>query len=566
MRLTTNPRLAMTTRVALFVALAGLLVTACTAGSTTPPTTNPGPAVDSFKPDPRVLNIVAGSEQDQVLRDIVVPWCQARGLTCSYKLLGSVDQANLLRQGNDTYDVFWFASSAIQQLGDPDSKLESVKPTFITPLVFAGWKSEMQKLGFTGTNPSMAQILDAITTGKTTTWITNPTQSNSGATVFFSVMNYYAGNGPGQALTMQQLDSQPVQDGVTRFSRALGQTPSSTGTLMDTCVANPTQCRTVFTYEALVIQYNQELAKQGKEPLYAVYPQESLAIADAPMGFLPHASNAQNADKKNNFLALQEFMRTGAQDQLLKMGRRPVNSIGLSLNNPDTAVFNPAWGIRADLKLQLMQYPSLDVINAFETRYSGRYRGATIAGWCLDGSGSMGDDVNVEGGRKTQGWTEVRAAARKIFVQSEARQYNLGANPDDVNIAIIFNEKVAQGPWTVVGNDEALLNGLFTRIDAARPNDGTNMYACFSEMAKLFDQHQDVPRKRLLFVLTDGQSATNGKEEALKQLADRHVTVVAMPFGNIDLSQLTEVTKATGGAVLNDPSTEVNLRAAAGWE
>src|SRR5262249_45101448 len=178
----------------------------------------------------------------------------------------------------------------------------------------------------------------------------------------------------------------------------------------------------------------------------------------------------------------------------------------------------------------------------------------------------MGDEVVVEGGRKTQGWTEVRAAARNIFVQTEAQKYYLGAHPDDVNIVIIFNNRVAFGPWTVAGNGDAQLKDLFGKIDAVRPGNGTNMYACFNEMMKQFAQHQDLPRKRLLFVLTDGRSEADGRDEALKQLAARRVTVVAMPLGNIDLSQLTEVARATGGAVLNDPSTDVNLRAAAGWE
>jgi Ca-activated chloride channel family protein len=58
---------------------------------------------------------------------------------------------------------------------------------FTSPIVFAGWKHVMDGLGFTpGSNTSIQQILDAVEAGKTKVWITNPTQSNSGATVFFA--------------------------------------------------------------------------------------------------------------------------------------------------------------------------------------------------------------------------------------------------------------------------------------------------------------------------------------------------------------------------------------------
>ena len=86
---------------------------------------------------------------------------------------------------------------------------------FLTPVVYAGWRSEMQRLGFVGRvrRGTIGDILDAVESGRTTVWVTNPTQSNSGATVLFGFLNHFAGNGPGQPLTQQQLDSPPVQDG-----------------------------------------------------------------------------------------------------------------------------------------------------------------------------------------------------------------------------------------------------------------------------------------------------------------------------------------------------------------
>jgi Ca-activated chloride channel homolog len=92
-------------------------------------------------------------------------------------------------------------------------------PMFSSPIVFAGWRHIMDGLGFTlASNTSIQQILDAVESGKSRVWITNPTQSNSGATVYFGFLNYSAGNPPGKAVTQDQLDSPQVRDGITRFS------------------------------------------------------------------------------------------------------------------------------------------------------------------------------------------------------------------------------------------------------------------------------------------------------------------------------------------------------------
>jgi Ca-activated chloride channel family protein len=221
--------------------------------------------------DSKVLNIVAGSEQQKVLDEVVVPWCKDHGITCNYTLLGSVDQARLLAGGNAPYDAFWFASSVFEQLGDAANQLRDVQPMFTTPIVFAGWRSEMQRLGLTGRDDvTIDDILKVVTSGKTTVWATNPTQSNSGATALFSFLDYFAGNKPGQQVTLDQLNEPKVKQGITRFIRSIARTPPSTGTMMSDCIANDKVCKTMFTYEDLVIEKNQELVKAGHEPLYMV--------------------------------------------------------------------------------------------------------------------------------------------------------------------------------------------------------------------------------------------------------------------------------------------------------
>jgi Ca-activated chloride channel family protein len=535
----------------LFLLLLSTILAACG-----PSSSNQTPT--SYIDDPKVLNIIAGSEQEKILYDIVAPWCQSQGFTCNFTLKGSVDQARLLQQGDSPYDVFWFASTVFQQVGDRGGKLKSVKPMFLSPLVYAGWKSEMQKLGFVGRDVSIAEILKAVESHQTTAWLTNPTQSNSGATVFFSFLNYFAGNGTGVPLTMQQLNSQPVESGITRFIRAMDQTPPTTGTLMNGCVANKERCKTLFVYEALVIEKNQELVKQGQEPLYAVYPKESLALADSPMGFLPH-SGGGNAQKEQNFLKLQQYLLSPeAQQKLMQLGRRPATSIGLSLSNPDQSVFNPDWGIKANLRQQPITYPAADVIEAALSRYQTAYRRPVHAFYCLDGSGSMGDN---------DGWNQLDSASQLLFDQSKAKQYYLQTHPEDITTVAIFNNAIAAGPWTVQGNDANQLLGLYNNIHSRGPGGGTNMYACLEEAVKQLTQQPDQQRKRLIIIMTDGKSETGSASRVVTLLKGAAIPVISIAFGkDADKTQLQEVAEVSHGTVVSKENMIDALREATGYK
>lgn len=539
---------------AIAVILAGGLA-ACTGDDENGKQSQPG-----YVADPKVLSIVAGSEQQKVLDTVVAPWCQSKGYDCRFTLKGSVDQARLLKSGNTDFDAYWFASSVFSQIGDSSSSLQEVKPMFLTPIVYAGWKSEMAKLGFVGkSDVKVGDILAAVESGRTTVWVTNPTQSNSGATALFAFMNYFAGNGTGQALTMAQLDSPAVDDGITRFIRAMDATPPSTGTLMNECVAQPDKCRTVFTYEDLVVEKNQELVKAGKEALYAVYPRGSLAISDAPLGFLPHQTAADDG-KRAIVTELQQYLLSdqGARTKLLTLGRRPASSIGLTLDNPDLAVFNPGWGIQATIREQGIQYPSAAVINAALERYQTHYRKPVDAYYCLDGSGSMGDN---------KGWDGVKAAAHEVFDQDQAALNFLQTGPLDKTTVTVFNSVVAVGPYTVDGNDAGKLHEITQHITDYSPGGGTNMYACLNEAAKALGADTDPKRKRLVILMTDGKSDTNGSKRAVESIRALGVPVIAIAFGtDADPDQLKEVANGTGGTFVQQNDLVAALRQAAGYK
>ncbi len=538
-------------RSALLCAVPLLVLAGCGGGSSS--TTSQGATtVGTYDSNPKVLNIVAGSEQDKVLSDVVVPWCNQHGYTCHYTELGSVDQARLLQSGNAPYDAFWFASSVFEQLGNQSSVLRDVQPMFITPIVFAGWKDEMQRLGLVGRNVSIGDIIKLVESKRTTTWATNPTQSNSGATALFAFLNYFAGNKPSTQLTMQQLNTAGVQSGIRQFIRSIAKTPPSTGTMMDDCIAHPDVCKTLFTYEDLVIEKDQELARQGKQPLYAVYPTGGLAISDAPLGFLPHGNSP---DKEQAFLALQRYLLSPeGQAKVEAFGRRPHTSIGLSLAGADPKVFNPDWGIKAAVNEPIVHYPDAPVIQAALDNYQLSYRSPVDAYYCVDGSGSMADNG---------GWDGVHNAAEILFDPAQESKYLLQISSLDRTTVDIFDQG-SKARWTVVGNKPSALLGLRNDIQQQQPGGNTGIFKCLDRAAAQFRASPNSGLKRLVILMTDGQDNEGGNTDAIAAL---HVPVIAIGFGSdADNGTLQDIANATGGAAFSSSNVVSALRQATGYK
>jgi Ca-activated chloride channel homolog len=543
------------------VVAAALTLVAVAAGCSSEEKSKPQ-ATDQYNTDPKALSIVMGSEQRLVFDQIVRPWCEKNGLSCNAKELGSVDQANKLSDdctNLPSYDIFWFASTVFEQIGNERcNKLVDAKPMFTSPVVFAGWKHVMDGLGFTpGSNTSIQQILDVVEAGKAKVWITNPTQSNSGATAYFGFLNYFAGNPPGKALTQEQLDSEPVRTGITRFLSKFDHTPPSTKTLMDECGASPDRCDAVFTYEALAIEMNRERVPKGQEPMTVVYPQGSLAFADSPLGFLPHGDNNE---KRANFEKLQNYLLSNdAQQALLQLGRRPVNSSGLSLQNVPKDVldnvFRADWGIVTDRKEQPIRFPSASVIENALYNYNTEYRQPGNFVYCLDGSGSM------EGA----GWNGVEQAANILFDPDMAKKYMLLANPRDSTTVFIFNDDIKGGPWTVNGNKRDDLLNLKKDINDSTPGGGTNIRGCLARAADVFRTYGGDTRKKSVVLMTDGQDSSHD-DSALKDLAAMNIPVIAIGFGDLDEHDLRDVIVAqTHGSYIRNNDVVGALREAAGF-
>ena len=68
----------------------------------------------------------------------------------------------------------------------------------------------------------------------------------------------------------------------------------------------------MVNYEAMLIEADQALTAQGREPLYAIYPIDGLTIADSPLAFVNKGGDSNQAVFKK---LQQYFSRPKSSDR-----------------------------------------------------------------------------------------------------------------------------------------------------------------------------------------------------------------------------------------------------------
>jgi Ca-activated chloride channel family protein len=509
----------------------------------------------------RQLNLFVGSEQEDTMKTIVQPWCQTQGWNCQYRKKGSVDQKTILQSGvyadSDGWqgDGFWFASSVWPTIGDTKGVLRDKQSMYVSPTVFATWKRVADANGWSG-KPAVP-ILDIFNASKNNgvrIWWSNPSQSNSGATGYLSLLTALAGNSEGVPLTLDQINASALQTKAQQYVRLIEHSSPSTKDVTDTCIANKNRCDGVFTYESLVIQKNLERGS-GQEPLIVVYPKE-IALNDSYLTFVPNSplTDAAVQEKEKFFLSLQQYLQTPqAISKILAIGWR-AGSSPLDLKNADPTRFNSAWGIQTTLRSTPIAYPAADAITRALMLYQTSFRRPVDAVYCLDTSGSM------EAGKANGRWVQVSAAAKDVFVRSEAERYQLLTHPQDLTQVLFFSDKIDYVSPLVTGDDYTALGKIYNDIVANNRGGNTDIYGCAERALSLLKTHPTfADRRPLIFLMTDGQS--NTKTNPNQFLASRRVdlptvTVIAIGFSNeADGEQLHSLADPTDGTVIYTDAT-----------
>jgi Ca-activated chloride channel family protein len=297
----------------------------------------------------------------------------------------------------------------------------------------------------------------------------------------------------------------------------------------------------MVNYESLIIELNRQLVSQNKEPLYAVYPQDGLAVADSPLGYLDRGDGAKSAF----FKELQTYLLgADAQQQFQSAGCR-TGAIGLTMSDADTTVFNPAWGINTKRSFTPIRFPAPAVLREALDLYQTAFRKPSFTVYCLDYSGSM----------QGEGSEQLKSAMRLLLRTEESRKYLLQPSPADVTIVIPFNQQVIS-EWKVRGNGSAQLEELASKVVALAPDGNTNIYSPTARAIALLDAEPKIENYFPAIVLmTDGQSNNGALDEVKKALQTRRkgeeTPVYAVLFGDASEEQLKDLTQLTSGKIFD---------------
>ena len=490
-------------------------------------------AFSSCKSHPTEFTILSGSE-NVPLEKMVNDFAISNNIKVSFKYEGSVDIMLELQKNASAYDAVWPASGIWISLGDKDRNVKYAQSVMTSPVVFGIRKSLAASLGFIGKEVKVADILKAIREKKLKFIMTSASQSNSGASAYIGFL--YALLGNPEYISLADLDKPELKKEITALLSGINRSSGSSAWLKDLYLKGNYDA--MVNYESLIIEANQELTKQGREPLYVIYPTDGLVIADSQLGYIDNG----DVKKEEFFKKLQEYLLSEeTQHRLLLLGRR--TGFAGELKNAPASVFNAAWGIDAQKILSPIRLPKADVILKALNLYQTAFKKPSLTFFCLDYSGSM------EGERSSQ----LKKAMEILLDQVKAGKYFLQSSSEDITVVIPFEGSVIDA-WQVKGNNQAEMTNLLEKIRKMLPRGSTDIYSPVMlalDRIAMIDSLNYIPA---VILMTDGESNTGKKYEDLEaawKQNGKDVPVFLIKFGDASDTQLEQIATLTNGAVFD---------------
>ena len=313
-----------------------------------------GAVIDDDDAPRLTLRLVTGTE-NRSLGEMIQRFTERENVAIDVTYQGSVDTMLELQQGAAAYDAVWRASSIWLAMGDTEGVVRQTESIMRTPVVFGVKRPVAERLGWVGRDVTVAEILAAAESGQLRYMMTSATQSNSGAMAYQGYL--YAFAGQPEVLTAAMLDDPTVVERTKRILNLVNRSAGASGFLRDLFLQHYDAYDGMVNNESAVITANQQLTAEGREPLYATYPVDGLAIADWPLGYVDRG----DAAKAEVFAKLQAYLLSeDVQKELLAAGRRV--GLGMSPVGADPAVFNPDSGIDLNRVIDPIPLPPADVI------------------------------------------------------------------------------------------------------------------------------------------------------------------------------------------------------------
>lgn len=269
-------------------------------------------AAASISPSYSTLKVIAGSE----LKDIE-PMLETiknkTGVQLQMEYIGTLDGAEKITTGQESYDMAWFSHAKYLSLLQADKKLiQAQEKIGISPVIPAVKESLAKKWGWLN-NPvvTWTQIAEKVKAGQLKYAMTDPTASNSGFSTVMSVQAAFSNKG--DAITAQDVDGEKLKS----FFSGHTLTAGSSAFLSESYLRDEIKLDGIFNYESELLKLNRNPLL--KEKLVLIYPKEGTVTADYPLILLAK-DKAAEFQKVVDYLKSAEFQTW----MMTNTDRRPV--------------------------------------------------------------------------------------------------------------------------------------------------------------------------------------------------------------------------------------------------
>ena len=477
------------------------------------------------------LNIVSSSE-NKILDEDIKAFAKKNGIKINIHYEDTLDIIANLNSGTK-YDAVWLANSIWNYKMDKSISLSESKSMSINPVIFGIKKSKAQELGFVGHDIKTKDILDAIKQGKLKFSMSNPNSTNSGAVAYLGILSTLAGNP--DVLTLDMLNKESLKNDMKAFFSGLERTSGDEDYLEELFLNGDYEA--VISYESSIININKKLEKDGKEPLYAIYPVDGVSISDSIFALV----NNKDDNLKEDFLKIQNyFLGSDGQKILLNYGRR--TWYGGTTDNAPKDVFNPNWGIDTTKMISPLKYPSDAVIDRALEMYQEELRKPIHVVFCLDYSGSMNGD----------GYKELVKAMEYILDNKRASADHIQFTSKDKIDIVPFASSVKE-TWST--DNGANTTNLINKIKSHSPSGATALYSATIKALEILEKEDGNKYNRSVILMTDGDpnESTNSFYDLRKyyQELNLKIPVFSITFGYATDYYLEDIAELTNAKVFD---------------
>jgi len=475
----------------------------------------------------RYLRILSCPENKE-LEPILSEFAKEHDARFEFSYAGALDIIQKLNSDEaSNYDAVWLSNSIWISRLNNSSILKNGKSIFISPVVFAVDRAEGEKLNLIGRDVTMKEIMQAVSSSGLSFAVPNITRTNSGASIYLSILSTLVGNP--EVKTIAQISQDSVTEELKDFFSHVGRTSGSEDYLLELVENGEYKC--MVNTESQVLALNRRLEAAGKDPMYILYPTDGVSIGDAPLYFVNNHSSREGI-----FLELQRHLLSNAvQEQLLNRGFRA--NYGGIIDPKYADVFKASYGIQIDRCLSPVKYPSMPVITEALNRYQLLFRKPTAIVFCLDYSGSMAGS----------GIKQLISAMDYILDNDKTSVDFLQFSGTDSVTVLGFSGEIKG--WETGTGDE--LPALRKFVGKTSPAGRTDIYLATLKAFEILEKYPDDYIKSVV-LMTDGLS--NGMTFKSFERDSRSRTiypVYSITFGDADTTQLKQLADKTGGKVFD---------------